>query len=311
MHTFLKRFTAGLSILAFAVLVNSQVTPARANTVSISPPRFELFGNPGDVVREKLKVSNTGDTTVTYKVGTEDFSASGDDGGIAINESPDAPHTTFSLARWLTVEPSSFTVEPGKEKIIDIVVRIPKNGEPGGHYASVQIKVSGGPTTGGGASVESRLNSLILLRVSGNITEKLSLSTFKASKGYYQKGPVQFNLRTINEGNVHVAPTGTIVITDMFKRKVAEVPLQPANVLPGSARAIATNWEKPGIGRFTATLVANYGSSGKNQPITATANFIVMPMWLVYTIAGTLIFLILLITKRKTFKKILNKLTSD
>ncbi|MEI6477499.1 MAG: Fn3-like domain-containing protein [bacterium] len=283
---------------------------AHADTLTVSPPKFELFGNPGDTVNENLKVTNSGSSDATYQTKVEDFKAAGDQGGIDLVEDPKAPKTTYSLAKWMTVEPSSFTVPAGQQKVINISIRIPKSGEPGGHYASVQVRLAGDAVVGGGASVITQLNSLILLRVSGNITEQLSLDSFKTDDSYYQHGPIAFNLRSTNTGNVHVAPSGTIVITDIFGRKVKELPLTEANALPGGSRSVNTIWEDSGyVGKYTATLVANYGQS--KVPLTATTSFIIFPLLLVWICLGVIVVLLLLITQRKKVRRIINNLTRD
>ena len=312
MHTL--RLTLAVPVIAFSLLASylSFAQTTKADVVSISPPRYELFGNPGDIINEKLKVRNDGTSDLTYQTDVRDFTASGEEGGIDINDDPNAPKSNFSLARWMVVQPSRFTVPAGQEKIIDIGIRIPKNAESGGHYASVQVVSSGANLSGSGASVQSNLNSLILLRVSGDITEKLTAKSFHAEFPYYQTGPVSFLLTTQNSGNVHVAPSGTITITDMFGRKVKEIPLIPANVLPNSFRTIKTVFTDTSmIGRFTATLVANYGSGAQKQPITGTTTFIVVPLYLIWILIALIVIIFLGLTQRSALKRLLHNLTSD
>jgi hypothetical protein len=292
------------------ILSPSSVT--KADTITISPPSFEMFGNPGDTIVEKLKVTNQDANDATYQSNVEDFTASGEEGGINLVEDPNAPRSTFSLAKWITLEPNQFTVPAKQSRTVSITVHIPKTAEPGGHYASIQVRIAGSPSTQGGASVQSNLNTLILLRVSGDLNEKLALTSFNTDSNYYQSGPVTFNLRSENQGNVHLAPTGTIVITDMFNRKVKEIPLKRANVLPGTIRSTKTVWDDVGsIGRFTATLVADYGSSQKKQVLTASSTFIVLPRILIYVVLGLIVGLILILKNMKLVKKLIHQVTSD
>jgi hypothetical protein len=284
---------------------------AHAETINIIPPKFELYGNPGDILNEKLRIRNEGTEATSYTTDVQDFTASGEEGGVNFVEDPNAPTTAFSLANWVNASPKNFTIPGGQEQTINVDIRIPKGAEPGSHFASIQVQQKADIQPGGtGAAVQSKLNSLILLRVSGNLTEKLSLDSFRADDNYYQKGPVDLSLRTKNEGNVHIAPTGTIVITDTFNRKVAEVPLKQANVLPGSFRTIKTSWDPhSSIGRFTATLVATYGQS--KEPITSTATFYIIPLPIILILVGILVILFLTITQRKGLRKFLHHLTAD
>ena len=296
-----------LVLLPVGLLLHAQA--AHAESVTISPPKEELFGNAGDTITEKIKVSNDSPTDITYQVQVDNFTAEGDKGGVNLIDDKNAPLTNISLASWVTTEPSRFTANINSPAIVSYTIKIPKGAEPGGKYASVIIKRAGQAVQGGDA-VDTRVGSLILLRVSGDVTEKLSLDAFKTDNNYYQKGPVSFSLRTTNTGNVHVAPQGRIVITDTFGHKVDEIALSQANVLPTSSRVVQTTWGNSKlIGRYTATLVATYGQ--QNETLSATTSFIVMPIWLVIVLLALLLTIVLLITQRRGIKRIINRLTSD
>jgi hypothetical protein len=300
------RITASLFFTLLTALPFAQT--ARADSITISPPKFELFGNPGDTISEKIKVSNGDTDPLTLQSTVVDFTANGDEGGINLLEDPDAPITNISLARWVTVEPSRFTVPASSDEVISFTIKIPPGAEPGGKYASILISRAG-EAVDGGASVTSTLGSLILLRVSGAVTEALSVDAFTTDDTYYQHGPVNFELRSHNTGNVHVAPTGTIVVTNLFGKKVEELPLTVANVLPDSYRIITTSWNGVPVGHYTATLVATYGES--NQPFSATTNFTVLPVWIIITALGVILILFILISGRKKVRRLINRLTSD
>jgi hypothetical protein len=308
-----NRLSRILGTGAAAFLVFLTLAPAaKAETISVTPPKFELLGDPGDTLTETIRVTNTSDTPETYQTDIEDFTASGDEGGVSFVDDPNAPQTTYSLAKWMTAEPSRLTVDAGDEKDVTVTIKIPSNGEPGSHFASVQIALvpdSANPGAGS-ATVESKLNTLVLLRVSGDVTESLSLDRFSPTSAFNQKGPIDFVLRTTNKGNVHVAPAGTITITDTFGNKVATVPLTENNVLPGASRIADSIWD-PGtkIGKFTATLVSTYGE-GK-EALTAVTTFYIIPVSLIIWSLIGIVVLVLLITRRKSLKKLLNRLTSD
>lgn len=281
-----------------------------ADTTTIIPPRFDIPGNPGDIVTEKLKVRNDSTTDSTYSVQIDNFTAQGEEGGVALLDSADSNNTTYALAKWITAEPTNFSLAAGAERTVDITIKIPKSGEPGGHYASVLVNRGGGSVSGGGVSVASRVGTLVLLRVSGAVTEKAHVASFASEESFSQYGPVTFDLRTTDDGNVHVAPKGTIVITNIFGKKVAEIPLTGANVLPGATRLVKTTWtEKKLIGRYTATLVATYGQ--QNQTLSASTSFIVFPLYILWILIAIIVVILLAMTQRKRIKRAINRLTSD
>lgn len=304
-----------LSLALFGL--SSYTSPVANAAITITPPRFELFGNPGDILSEKIRVRNDEETAINYTTTVEDFKAEGDEGEVnLIEKESDVENASFSMQRWITVEPRSASINPGEEKVFEVTIRIPRDAEPGGHFASVLVERSGSAASGGsGASVSSRLGSLLLMRVSGNVTEQAKIDAFKAQNNYYQNGPVTLELRTKNEGNTHIKPKGRIVISNIFGKKVAEIPLTSANVLPGAARVVRSTWDQKNlIGRYTATLFAEYGTTGSGtqvKQLSATTTFIVFPMWLIWTILGLIVVIFLLITQRKAVKKFINRLTAD
>lgn len=260
-----------LAVIALGVFFIALPTSSSAQTgraITIIPPNFELFANPGDSITEVMRVRNDSEFPETFSVVLEDFAAAGEEGEVVLEE----PEDTFSLARWIEPEARDIILQPREERPFRFTINVPRDAEPGGHYASLLL-ASAGEDIEGGAAVTQRIGSLILLRVSGNVVEEALIESFHVPS-HSQAGPIEFALRVKNEGNVHVRPRGTIIITNILGQKVDEIPLAGANVIPGAVRRMVTTWDNPGtIGHYTATLVATYGQ--QNMPLTAAARFTV------------------------------------
>lgn len=306
----LKRTITGLigvsMILSFFVFP-TKLKAAQAGSITVTPPSFELYANPGESITEKIRVRNESDSANSYQVVVEDFKAVGEEGSIDLVD--DQSNTSFSLAKWVVPEPKNFSIEPGQEKEVIFSINVPKDAEPGGHYASILVKIGSENAPGGAAAVSSRVGSLLLLRVSGNVREEAVVESFKANKSYFDKGPVTFELRLKNNGNNHVRPKGTIVITNMFGQKVTEVSLNGLNVLPGAIRKMDTKWSFTALlaNRYTATLVATYGQ--QNKSLSASTSFVIFPKYLLAIYGSILLLIVLGIVGRKKLKKIVHNLT--
>jgi hypothetical protein len=303
--------TLGISAIAM-VLVAPKFLNAEAQnanrTVTLIPPSFELFANPGESISETLRIKNESDVEGTFQILVENFRATGEDGNVDLYEDDD---NTFSLAKWVTVDTKNLTIGPKEEKSVRFTINVPKNAEPGGHYGSVLVKMGGDQqVSGGGAQVSSRVGSLVLLRVSGNVKEEANVESFTALKGYYDNTPIDLELRVKNTGNNHVRPSGKILITNVFGQKVDEIDLDGRNVLPGSIRKMNTQWKPSGLlaSRYTATLVATYGNQN-NKTLSASTSFVVFPKPLGYGLAIGFVGLILMAKNKKKVKKFLHKLT--
>lgn len=299
-------------VCVFALLTifpSSILAQTQTRGLTVIPPKFELFGNPGDTNSEKIRLKNESSFPITLNVVVEDFASAGEEGEVTLEET--SQNTAFSLASWIEPQVRDLVLQPGEEITVSFLINIPRDAEPGGHYASL-LFASGGESTPGAAAVTQRVGSLILLRVSGNVTESAKIETFSAPS-YSQSSPVNFTLRLLNEGNVHIQPKGTIIVTNLLNQKVAELPLEGANVLPGAVRKMDTTWDKANLfGVYTATMVATYGQ--QNLPLTAAIRFTVaspISAGLVIIAAiALIIFLLSLISGRRRLSKALKVLTT-
>lgn len=303
---FFKIVCCSFFVFALVAAVPSAANAQTAKGITIIPPKFELFANPGDSITDKVRVRNDADAPATYSIVIEDFTSSGEEGQVVLEEDTNILKS-YSLARWIEPETRDLTLQPNEERTFTFTINVPRNAEPGGHYASLLFQSGSAESIPGTASVAQRVGALILLRVSGNVSETAKITTF-AGPTYSKSGPVIFDLRVTNEGNTHIRPKGTIVITNMFGKKVDEIPLEGNNVLPGATRKMNTTWNKQNVlGYYTATLVATYGQ--QNLPLTAATHFTVasptiLGLIIVGAIAGFL-FIISLFSGRNRLLKAL------
>jgi len=241
------------------ILFNIVFAQDTGQGLSISPLTFELTANPGDVLTNKLKVYNPSSSAIIVKMEAEDFKAVGETGKVVV--APEE-NITYSLKRWVRIEPAEFTLEPKEQKFVDFIIEVPGNAEPGGKYGSVLA------TTGGvmgdkltGTTIAQKVGALLLLTISGPVQESLTVKEFSAPH-FLEYGPVPFLIRFENIGTVHVRPRGFVTITDWRGKKVADVEFPQMNVIPNAVRKVEAKWDcKWLFGRYTATLVGSYGTA--------------------------------------------------
>ncbi len=260
--------------------------PDEAQSVSVSPLTFELTANPGVKLTNKIKVSNPSSRPVKIKMSVEDFKPAGETGSVIIT---DDENYTYSLSKWITVDPVEFTLPPSGSQLVTFVIDVPQTAEPGGHYGTVLAEALPVEVQGGSA-ISQKVGVLILLSVSGEVTEQLIIKEFSAPE-FVESVPVRFLLRFENLGTVHVRPKGFISITNMLGEKEVDLPFPQKNVLPGSIRKVEAEWKPDfALGKYTATLVANYGIN--NLPLTAVVTFWVVP-WKKILLIFSIIFVFL------------------
>lgn len=297
-----------LGVLLFGIATPVMAdTPLASQGLSITPPTFNLSANPGDVIKHTIRVDNISAAEIPVKAVVENFTAQGEQGGVTIT-TDDEP---YELSSWVNVSPQMATIPAKGSQTFTYTVTVPQNAEPGGRFGAIVFQVAAGQITGTGVAVGQEISSLVLLRVAGDAKEKASISQFSAQSSSIEQGPIDFLLRVKNEGNVHVKPVGTITIADIFGHKVATIPIDSKNILPNAIRQLnATYKEKNLFGRYTATVSLVYGT--KQQTVTATTAFFIIPWKLITIVVALLLIIGFLVYKgrsrlMRTFKVLFGK----
>ncbi len=254
--------------------------------LEIAPPVIYLNADPGQTIKTQIFIRDISSGTLLVTGQVNDFVASGQDGTPKVLLEADN-NNPYGLKNWVTALPKLLLI-PREIKSLPITIKVPADASPGGHYGVIRFTATAPSLEGSGVSLSASLGSLILLTVSGKTNQKLVVSQFTVNKGgktgsLFESGPLNFVEVLKNEGNVHVQPTGQVVIKDMFGKKVAAVNVNvpPGNVLPGSSRKFTQPLDKTVIGkkvlfgRYTANLKVVYGAD--KQVLTDSITFWVIP----------------------------------
>lgn len=303
-----------IAIAVFALWAVFGFGGRAAHAMTISPPTFDFTVNPGDVIRDVLRIYNEDPYAIELQPKLFNFSArEGDEtSGVPEFYPPDETRNGHELAPWIAFESDApFTLAPQERVNIPFTIRIPKDAAPGGHFAAIhlgtvqQAKEGTQPEIG----ILAATSALIFVRVNGDVRDQLVIREFSTDRTSYGHLPATFIIRTENSGTSHLWPIGNILITDWSGRQVATPQVNPEmrKVLPGSIRRFETSWFRkrlpPGtseyaqqwknfaFGKYTATLVLNYGA--QNQVVSAATQFWVVPWMVILTVAGAAVALLL------------------
>lgn len=287
-----------MAFAIFTIAVSTAVPPhqkasaqaAGTTGIAITPPLFEISANPGDTPKHTIRVDNLTDKPLPLTIERKDFVPYGEEGQAELTEKP----TEYSLSTWIKPDAEKIDIPARDSRTVTFRIEVPMNAEPGGHFGSIVFKTIPQPD-GSNTIVSQEIGALVLLKVAGEAKEKASIASFMSMKGLWEHGPIDFEARFKNEGNVQAKPTGTITISNIFGKKVGSVSINSRTVLPESIRKIRGSWQGSAWpGWYTATLSVNYGS--KNQIITSSTKFVVfpykiiIPLVLVLAVLGFLMF---------------------
>ena len=251
-----------ISLSIFFVLCSLfVVNRARAADVSlvVSPPITDIQGKPGETVQKTIKVTNNGTEDLILEASTADFIVE-DDIGTPIKVSVTASGR-YLASPWFTLEKSEIVLPPKGTDQIVVLITIPSDALPGGHYAGVffePVPARGMKTTVSYTAAE--VGSLFEITIAGNIKYDATIKDFSVKTPLAEFGPVNFSATIENQSDTHITPHASIAISDMLGRKLTDLKLDDTNIFPFTSRTVKGTWQTVwGLGRYTATLTAAYG----------------------------------------------------
>jgi len=305
-----KRFFIIVFSLITAIGFGSLITlPAGAESASvnaaqgleISPALVELNAEKGKTYNIQLTVTNVTSSDLAYSSSVDDFNSKDESGTPHILLDSTLP-ATASIKSWVSTL-ATFSLKAHKSQMVVAQVKIPNDAEPGGHYGVVRFSGHAPELEDSGVGLSASAGALVLIRVSGAITEQASVASFFTARNnnqssLFEQSPITFVARVKNEGNIHVKPVGSIELRDMFGGLVSTMPIneEKSNVLPDSTRRFETTFNKNWmIGRYSASLTLGYGTTG--QALTATTSFWVIPYKVILVALLALVTLVFIATK--------------
>lgn len=300
----LKKVTITLgATLFFAFLL----VPSQVDALSITPAIREISLTPGAEKTAVIEVENDMSEAVELTTEVVNFTAKDNTGEPLY----DFDGTPSGIATWIHIEEGPVTLQPGQIKEYTATFTVPANAQPGGHYAGVIFNFgeSTADAVEGQLIIESKVGIPFLATVTGSYIEKGEVMSFGTvgDATSYTKGPVSFGTVDFkNTGDIHLEPTGSVVITNMFGKtvKTIKINVDQAAVLPDSTRSFETgDWADVGngFGKYTATITMSAGAVTDS----ATVSFWIlstMGIVIAVVIVVILIVLIVLLAKKRGTK---------
>lgn len=264
------------TVLDSAVPIAEAATPSATGgqALEISPPLLTLNANPGQTIKVPIKVRDISSGPLLVSNEVDDFLAAGEDGTPKILLNNQAGSDPFTLKDWVTPLPG-LTLSPQQIVTLNVVISVPKNASPGGHYGVIRFTGTPPQLNGTGVSLSASLGALVLLTVNGKLNDQLAVQEFSVnSRGktgsVFESAPLSFTVRLNNKGNIQEQPTGQVIVTDMFGKTIAGVRINapPHDILPDSIRKFTGPLDNSTImgnkflfGRYHAYLILSYGVS--------------------------------------------------
>jgi hypothetical protein len=268
-----------------------------------------LTGKPGDTLQTSIRVRNTSNKPVAIRTLIKDFVVEED--GETPMPIEEAVSSRWSLASWVTIAPAEQLLQPNQSGQATIIITIPQDALPGGHYAMAlhqptgsKLPEPGTATTQDSASVvNQRVGTLLYVTVEGPTNESAFIRDLTIPK-FTEFGPVPFGLTVDNQSDIHIKPKVSLEVYNWFGSKVETIEVESKNVFPLMSRNFTGTWDRVwGIGLYKAKAVVSYGTQG--QVVLAQQYFWLLPITLL--MSGGVVLLVLLAVSVAVRRHILHK----
>lgn len=206
-----------------------------------------------------VSVENQSDATVRMRVYVMDFRITKENDFVFLEPGEES----YSCSKWLSHEETDFELAPGENRAVVVTINVPREVEPGGHYAALLFEtVQPQLDQGSSVTISSRIASLFYLTIPG-VTEADVLAKAEIVSlgfpGWAVGGPVKIAVVVCNTGNVHLDIATKAYLYGLWGRKLEELDLGQTVILPGSERIVEGSWGKtPFFDRVKANVVIGY-----------------------------------------------------
>lgn len=226
-------------------------SPAWADSFSatVSPPRFELQGQPGEVIREVVVIDNAGDTPALFALRTADWDLT-DSGGLTIYPPELQPD---SCRPWVRIERRALRLQAQSGKRFRFEIHIPEDAPEG--ECRVALLVESGEDSSILARaknisfpIDGRIAIIIYVAV-GDAAPELTVQSLRLQDLNGRLTPV---VLLENSGNAHGRPSGFLEGRDASGKRI-DFAVAQTPILPGRTRATAI-WENIAEGSEPTTL---------------------------------------------------------
>jgi len=222
--------------LCFLVLITSTsihtLSWAGSFAATVSPPRFELQGKPGMVLRDIVEIDNAGDTPALFALRTADWDLS-ESGGLTIFPPELQPG---SCRPWVRIERRALRLRPQSGKRFRFEIHIPDDAPSGECRLAILVEPGDDSDMLARAKnirfpIEGRIAIIIYVAI-GDAAPALTVQSLELQDVNGRLTPVAV---LKNTGNAHGRPSGFLEGRDASGKRI-DFAVAQSPILPGQTR---------------------------------------------------------------------------
>jgi hypothetical protein len=239
--------------------------------VTIAPSLKDIRLEDEALVDVPIKLTNTTTAALKFAIEVRNFGALDDSGGVSFDTAEN--NGKYGLKDYVSLSKEHLTIKPDSRGEVVATISNANSLSPGGHYGAVVFTL----VNANGQSpipVKQEVAALLFVEKSGG--DGPMLSTIKLNfQSTLFSAPHKADIVIANNGNVHAAPKGMLLMKDPRGRTLSSAPINSANgkVLPETVRKFVLGVETSKRllipGKYSLQVVSDSG--------TLSRSFILLP----------------------------------
>lgn len=231
--------------IATVGLVSAQTTPSAPKGITVSPALQKIAITPQESQRPiEFTITNNRAVTQTIKLSTSDFNSLNETGGLLfVGTNPTQLQKKYGLSQWISLPQSEVKIPAGATITVKASINDVASLPAGGHYGALMLALDSSESSASSlnkVALQPIASSLLFVTKQGGETYRLKLTQVSDNHSLLRL-PSEVNLRFKNQGNTHLVPRGSIILSDSSGRVIKKGVINEESgiILPENARRYA------------------------------------------------------------------------
>lgn len=272
-------FTIVIFLCFGALKGNAQIK----QSITVYPAIIDLDVTSGQTYEFSIQFLNLDDKPISGVIKKADFTVKDKEGNPILIEDEEVK-PVFAASNWISTNTERITIPANDFITVYFSAHIPHQSKTCGNYAFVYFE-NESPMASSASVLTTKIGSLVNFTIKDKVCkEEIKISNLKYPV-FSEYGPVKITFEIINQGDYHIAPNGTVSLTNIFNKQIAGQMIPKKRIFPGALKEYEMNLGRKWMfGLYNLTI---------NLPEATTVHLWVFPWKLIVIITLAIILIVI------------------
>lgn len=271
---------------------------AAAEDFTVRPFLWDVTLEPRDIIETNVVLTNQSERLLRLYATVNEITVDGQ-GEVKEFVPPIETDRTSNVTSWIEITRGRINIEPGASEEVTVSMKIHPEAVPGEYHAFIGFYDTNKRFEAEAAALRGAATGLpVKVTLAETINADLYVSSFAIPRFVISPQNTEIQVGLTNNGDSDEIPDGEIIFYTNRGQEIAAAPFNSSNeaILSGETSTIRETIALPEkIGRYSASLSGQYGSS-QREPLVATTTFFVMPLWFLVLMSVCILLVAVLVT---------------